>query len=501
LKIQEGVMQFSDVHVTAAAATALEQLGWQPDHASVRDVVPAIARGGSAALHVPHAPAYAGPALAALVSALGAVEGGRALLLCPDAEVATWRDLVAAVTAGSTLRSEGALGPARVLRRLRDGTLDILVASPTTALTLQSRSALKADTLTALVFAWPELLAAQDDAIAAVVADCPKDAQRLVVTADPAAAAPFIERYARKAVTFGFPELGVGSLARAGAVRVASVAWSRRVAAVAEVLELLDPPALFVWTADALQHAALVRALPANDPTITVGFGDVPAGATVIGFDLPDHARLLEWSAMAGDIVLLAPPGTEGTIERMASPVRPLRLPSLLEEITREGALQRAAIRRTIEAGITADTLTVLAPLFERFDAVTVAGALHQLWRAAPTATPMAPPLPDIPATAKLFVGIGKKDGATINDLVAVLTKDLQVDRTKVGRVDLRDAFMLVEVPAHDAEQIAAALNGQTIRRRRIVARVDRGTPRSDRGPRPGGARPDGPPRRPRTGA
>ena len=30
-------------------------------------------------------------------------------------------------------------------------------------------------------------------------------------------------------------------------------------------------------------------------------------------------------TAMAGDIVLLAPPGTEGTIERMASPVRPLR--------------------------------------------------------------------------------------------------------------------------------------------------------------------------------
>jgi hypothetical protein len=34
-----------------------------------------------------------------------------------------------------------------------------------------------------------------------------------------------------------------------------------------------------------------------------------------------------------------------------------------------------------------------------------------------------------------------------------------------------------VELPAQDAERVASALNGTTIRRRRVTARVDRGTP------------------------
>ena len=35
--------------------------------------------------------------------------------------------------------------------------------------------------------------------------------------------------------------------------------------------------------------------------------------------------------------------------------------------------------------------------------------------------------------------------------------------------------FALVEVPAQEAERVASALNGMTIRRKRVTARVDRG--------------------------
>jgi ATP-dependent RNA helicase DeaD len=78
-------------------------------------------------------------------------------------------------------------------------------------------------------------------------------------------------------------------------------------------------------------------------------------------------------------------------------------------------------------------------------------------------------------------VGIGKKDGATANDLVAVLTKELRVDRTKIGRIELKDAYSLIEIPAQEAEQVAGALNGATVRRRRVTARVDRGPTRPAR--------------------
>ena len=92
----------------------------------------------------------------------------------------------------------------------------------------------------------------------------------------------------------------------------------------------------------------------------------------------------------------------------------------------------------------------------------------------------------EVPATAKVYVGWGKKDGANPNELVAVLTKELRVDRSKIGRIELRDAYSLVELPAQEVEPVAAALNGKTIRKKRVSAHVDRGvkpgsTPRSRR--------------------
>jgi hypothetical protein len=123
--------------------------------------------------------------------------------------------------------------------------------------------------------------------------------------------------------------------------------------------------------------------------------------------------------------------------------------------------------------------MLTLAPLFERYDGAAVAAALFELWSAGGS-TPTPATVPDIPAVAKVFVGVGKKDGATVNDLVAVLTKEVRVDRSRIGRVELRDGFMLVEIPAQDAERVAEALNRTTIRRKRVTARVDRGT--TDRG-------------------
>jgi ATP-dependent RNA helicase DeaD len=77
--------------------------------------------------------------------------------------------------------------------------------------------------------------------------------------------------------------------------------------------------------------------------------------------------------------------------------------------------------------------------------------------------------------TAKLWIGAGKKDEATVGDFVAVLIKEAGMDRSRIGRIELRDTFALVEVPAEDAEGIAQRLVGLTIRKRKLSARVDRG--------------------------
>ena len=94
-------------------------------------------------------------------------------------------------------------------------------------------------------------------------------------------------------------------------------------------------------------------------------------------------------------------------------------------------------------------------------------------------------------ARGKVWVGVGRRDDATPGDLVAVRIKEVGLSREAVGRIELRETFSLVEVPVDQADRVAQALTGLTIRRRKLVARVDRGMPARGSGPpRSGGGRP-----------
>lgn len=467
------------LHLSPSVAAAVERLGWQADQPLLREAAPTAARGHNLVLVVPPAPAYGVPALAGLLSRLG--PGARVLLLAPPAQVAEWAATAHEVARGSGLRVEAARGAARAGRRIRGGEVDLLIAAPATALALHRRSALEADRLTAVVLAWPEQW---EDAepLTLLMADLGKEVQRVLLVESLDRAGELIERYARRALTVGAPPAETPTRAPVGPVRVAAVAWERRAAALADVVELLDPGSLVVWSVDRTRQGEIERAVGATAPGVTITSGDAPRADLVVAFDPPTPERLAQL-ASAGEVVLLMPPGTERYLERVAAPRRPLRLPGLLDSVTAAAGVRREAVVRTIETGRPEAALAVLAPLFERYDAGAVAAALYDLWTSAPSAAPAA--APEAPATSKIFVGIGKKDGATVNDLVAVLTKEVRVERTRIGRVELKDAYALVEIPAQEAERIAGALNGTTIRRKRVTARVDRGPARPTRPGRP----------------
>ena len=71
------------------------------------------------------------------------------------------------------------------------------------------------------------------------------------------------------------------------------------------------------------------------------------------------------------------------------------------------------------------------------------------------------------------------------------------LSKEQVGKVDMRDSHTLVEVQADQVERVAAALDGKSIRGRRINARADMAKEeREGRGERP--ARGDRPERAPR---
>ena len=457
-----------ELHLSPPIAAALTRLGWSADDALTREAAPTAARGHNLMLVLPPSPTAATPALAGMLSRLG--EGRPALLLAPAGQLDEWGRVVHQVSGESGLRVQVAHGTSRATRRLRDDGVDLLVATPETALALQRRSALRADALTAVLLAWPEAWE-EEESLSPLMQDLDKEAQRVVLTSAAERGADLVERYARRALTIGAGPDGL----TAGPVRTVSVPWGRRIAGLSDLMEVLDPTSLVVWTADRASHEAIAAATALREPEGRVVTGDAPKAQVVIAFDLPSAERLRQL-AEAGEVVLLVPPGTERYVERIAAPRRPLRLPGALDAATTVAAARRGAIVRALETGTPDRALLTLAPLFERHDPAAVAAALYELWTAAAGATAPAA-LPDIPATARIYVGIGKKDGATVNDLVAVLTKDVRLERAKIGRVELRDAFALVELPAQDAERVASALNGTTIRRRRVTARVDRGGP------------------------
>jgi len=467
------------LHLSPGVASALERLGWDADQPLLREAAPTAARGHNLVLVVPPAPAYGVPGLAGLLSRLES--GNRALVLAPPAQIAEWAATVHEVSRGTGLRVEAAQGAARAGRRLRDDEVDVLIATPATALALHRQSSLDTDRLSAVMLAWPEGWE-EAEALTVLMADLRKDVQRILLVESLERAGELIERYARRALTVGARPAESPAPASVGPVRVAAVAWERRAAALADLVELLDPASLVVWSVDRSRQGEIERAVGPAAPGVTITAGDAPRAALIVAFDPPTPERLAQL-ASAGDVVLLMPPGTEHYLERIAAPRRPLRLPGLLDSVTTEASARRAAVARAIETARPEAALAVLAPLFERYDAGAVAAALYDLWTSAPSAAP--PPAPEVAATSKIFVGIGKKDGATVNDLVAVLTKEVRVERTRIGRVELKDAYMLVEIPAQDAERIAGALNGTTIRRKRVTARVDRGPARPSRPARP----------------
>ena len=483
-----------ELHLSAPVARTLESWDWQASDPLLKDAVPTVARGHNLVAVMPPSPAAAAPLIGAVLGRLG--NGTRGLMVVPPGMLAEWAGVVFGVATGTGLKVGAALASARALRELRSGALDLLVASPSAIQELMTSSALKAEGLGVIVLAQPEAWA-DHAAIAPLMQDLPLDAQRVILTANPAATADLVERYARKALVLGTRPAEAPPISPVGPVRTVSVAWSRRAAALGELLQLLDPASVTIWAHDRSAASDIARAVPLDGETIRLVTGDAPKSALVIAFDLPSHDRLAQL-VQAGDTVLLVPPGTESYVAGIARPTRALRLPGLLEEHATIASADRARIRAELEGGDPSSALLALAPLFERHDPTRVAAALYALWKGA--APPAARPeekatarseAPAAPAVAKVWVSIGKKDGVTPADLVGALTKELRIDRTAIGRVELRDGFSLIELPASDADQIAQALSGKTIRKVRIVARLDR-VPGSSpaRRPRSGGGRP-----------
>jgi ATP-dependent RNA helicase DeaD len=71
-------------------------------------------------------------------------------------------------------------------------------------------------------------------------------------------------------------------------------------------------------------------------------------------------------------------------------------------------------------------------------------------------------------AYAKLIVAGGRSAGIEVADLVSAITHAAEIDGEAVRDVKVLEHFAFLSVPAAEAERIAAAIDGQRVRGRRI---------------------------------
>lgn len=459
----------------AAAAAS----GWSADDELLRVAVPTVARGNNLVAVVPPSPAWARPLLAAVIQR-GLASSGRSLILAAPSMVDPLGLATSRVAAGSGRRTVTAPGSSRAARLLRSGMVDVLVTSPATAVSLHTRSHLEIDRFDTVVLAWPEHWA-DDEAVTVLLNDLPRESQRVVLTSSSADVADLVERHLRRAATgTATPLEGGAEPAPPKSVRTVPATWAGRIAAIRSAVEALDPATLSVWTADPADHEPIREAL-ADLPRLSVVSRGIPEGAgPVVCHDLPSQDDL---SAIGSgrDVILVVPPGTEGYVRDIAGSARPLRITGAVDLLRDRDAELRNRISAVIESGEIDAAAYLIAPLFDLHDPQAVAAACAALWRgaegrneAAARARQEQTPVGGMNST-RIWLGAGRKDEATPGDIVALLVKEIGLPREAVGRIELRDTFSLVEVPATEAERVAQALTGKTIRRRRLIAKVDRG--------------------------
>jgi len=351
------------------------------------------------------------------------------------------------------------------------------------------------------------------DSVEQVLAHVPAESQR-ILTALPVgpAVADLAERHFKRALTLPAPD--TTEPPDRGRVRFRITTEPRDHAALALADELLASGARHVLffcrsedraadLGDYLTLHGFVAGAP-GDESVPVWLGvealtaraaaEGVEGVTVVSHDVPPDPDTLDrrHGIGSGGVVIVLPrelAHLKGVGRRTGYDVVPYppptdRAPSKVERL-------RAEIERAISEADTAPYLSVLEPLFERFDPTEVAAAAVALLRGGTAArTPTSPPATvpagpgATPAWAKLFISVGERDGLRPGDLVGAITGEAGVDGKAIGRIDIRESHSLVEVHDEVARQVIQSLNGTTIKGRAVRADFDRPRPSTSRGQR-----------------
>ncbi|MBI4409061.1 MAG: DEAD/DEAH box helicase [Gemmatimonadetes bacterium] len=499
---------FADLGLRPELVEATRGVGFAAPTSLQRAAIPVLRRGGNAVLH-----ASAGSGVVAayglgILDRLAGAEaepGGarapasppRALVLAPTPDAATRVAAALGLLARGTGLRAVALAPG--WRSPQDAA--IAVAAPEIALTAVERSVLKLEGLTCFVVdGLAAMLSLDADALETVTASVPREAQRVVASAQlTGAAQDYVERHVRRA--FHIPprpaEAPVPPPAPVGTVRYAVVGEPDRLEFLARLLASeAGARRLFCRTqarARALADGLEVRGFSAtiggtaDAPVVTLGDGPGAPDAA-ISYDVPFDAAALTQRHRGGGLVLVDAAELPH-LRRIANEANLALQPETRAIVGGDDlAAYRERLRRALAEEDIAAQLLVLEPLFGESSAAEVAAAASALLRRrAPAEPAAAAPTPGAAPRAwvRLFMSVGQRDGTRPGDVMGAVTGEAGVKGDQIGRIEIRDTFSIVEVAAEIAERVIQAMNGTTLKGRSLRVDYDRRPPAS-----PGRARP-----------
>lgn len=452
-----------------------------------------------------------------LIPGLERVEGTQAspqvLVIAPD------RDSVFSLAAAVNARAgrEDALvvpvvASPRGERRLRAGA-QVICATAADLVTLMSRALFKPDQLRSVAVVWADeqLGESARPALETVLAEVPRDADRLLlVSALGEAVEGFATGFLWRARRMQHPPAPVTP---AGTLEYVPCVPQARATLVRLLLERLDPATVAaVVYSDAGERDA--RAALAS-----LGYGIATDDCRIVRDRIEgrvDLALIMELPEEFGDLaaargdatraIALVPPSR---VVALAAALGENGTPLAITQVVRDAYTARDLLRDEIHGSLRGRPLTsevlALEPLIAEHDPVLLAAALWRLLetersRSKRTAVAPAPALRMDPSMAshprargdaprgaegaftRLFLNIGERDGMRRGDLVGAITGEAGIDGSRIGKIELRDTHALVEVASDVAEQVVARLTGVSMRGRKVVAKVDGGRPAGDRG-------------------
>jgi len=268
-----------------------------------------------------------------------------------------------------------------------------------------------------------------------------------------------------------------------------------RAADVADLLSLLG------YVAGAPGDESVPVWVSADERATRSALDDTDDEVTVLSWDAPADPDALDrrHGSGRGGYVLVLPrelPHLRAVARRTGYGVTPAPPPAesrITDDLVRtveelEGALENE------DTGV---YMLLLETLFEEHDPAEVAAAAVALLRkrTAEGAKEEAgggrrggagetPAEARRPAWVRLFMSIGKRDGVGPGDIVGAIAGETGVSGSRVGRIEIRDTFSLVDVDEGVAEEVIRGMNGTTVKGRSVRADYDRPDRGGDRSPR-----------------